>query len=305
MLTEEERRLKEAEAAKRQEAAAKELEEMDSMFNQPDMPDPIGDMKESAKPGMEEVEEVEEVENAPVEMAPEELQPEPKVEATKSGEEAKVEDEYDFDFLNNLARQAVGKSKVESQPTQVAETVTPAIPTPVHQPTFPAQVPLPTDFLTKEEVEKAIQAEDQAGAFLGLFQQVYQRAHVAAAELALTQLPTVSQPMLMQMARNVALVDNFYKENSDLDKARDFVQYCAMQVEAKHPDYGYEKVLAEAAKLARTRMPLLQKARAAEARQPAQKAAFATQSGSKSKKVGQTELSALEKELAEMPNHPY
>lgn len=314
-ITEEERATRETERQAREQAAMDELVEMDKAFEQPTMESPIDAMREPVAP--ESPTDLPPTEEPPVEPAPTPAPTEPSVEPTAPVEpteptEPAPTDEYDFEFLNELARNAVLRERGTATPPATAPTE-PSVQAPQAQ--APAAVPTPQqyvrpvetppDLITAEELSTAINSEDQAGALLPLFQRVYQRAVVAATEMALTQLPTVSGPMMAQIATNIAIRDKFYKDNPDLDKARDFVQYCAMQVETKHPDWQTVQVLDEAAKLARSRMPALQRAKQAAAAQPTP--SFATQqSGGKAKRPGQTQqLSALEKELADMPDTPY
>lgn len=240
------------------------------------------------------------------EAGPDDLIEEVKREAEKAEAEAKEKpaeetpsDEYDFTaFINEMARQALGKAPVAPTPVP---TPTPPVAPPVEAPPI-VQTPavpidtLPSDLLTVEEMDQAFNSPQK---MVELFQKVYMRAKVDAIQQSLTMLPNVIRPALAQETALHEMVSTFYKENPELNEYRDFVQYCATQVENAHPDWSPKQVMSETAKVAKGRLPSL---REAHQRERKVKPSFVDQKVS-SNKPSSKQMSRLEQELAAMPDY--
>ena len=225
------------------------------------------------------------------------VEPAPVVEAAAEVDK----DEYGLaDFVNSMAREALGKK----QPEPVAQVQPQAqIQQQVQAPVQPQQarpmVEIPADLISESDMTEAFQ---DPAKMITLITQVYARAVSDAAQIALTRLPSVMQPVMAQQADLISLAKEMYTNNPELNGYRDFVQYCAVKIEDKHPDWSAKQIMEEAAKEAKARLPQL-KAAVAQTKREASSPAFV---GNQSQKGGknspsQGRLSALEKEIAAMP----
>lgn len=292
-MTEEERLAKEQAEAERNKVVQDDINEMDDIIegkvvDLPPEEEPIegvGD-KVVAEAGVEDLIPIEE--RTPVE--------EKKVEG---------EDEYDFSFINELARQALGKPPTAPEvviPQQAAPAPAPtpqlqAQPQQVVQPRVdPGPMTIPQDLVSVDEMTQAFESPEK---MVQLFGKIYLRARADSVQQALMSLPHVVRPLVAQEAEIVDMVTGFYKENPELDKYRDFVQYCATQVESAHPDWAPRQVMAETAKVAKQRLPLLKEAAS---RQRQAKPSFVEQNQT-SNKPKSAKVSRLEQELASMPDY--
>ena len=213
-------------------------------------------------------------------------------------EEVTPEDEYDFDFINEMARNAIVR---QVQPAAVTEpTPTMATQAQLAPMATPPQT-IPTEPLaTLEEMQAAFESPQ---AFLTLLERVENRATQRAKEQSLLALPSVATQVAIQVAERAAIRQKFFQENPELAKYTDFVRYCALQVESKHPDWSEQQLAAETAKLAKSRLPELRRAQRADKPRPAlpgsgrvqQRRAGAAASG----------LSTLQKEIDEMPDRAF
>lgn len=280
----------------RQAATAAEIDEMDDViFGGKSLEEerPVAEEKPQEK-----VREEKEEREVPVEAAPEEiLEPEVVLEETPTSEEAPLDDEYDFSFINELARNTI--EKMASKPTEIpTPTPAPAKPAESAQPAAPAPVfTAPSGPLaTKEEMEEAFNSPDK---FLELLGRVYQRAVFDAQEQALQRLPSVAQQVAIQTVDRTSRVAQFYKDNPELSDYPDFVRFCALQIEAKHPDWDSQTVMKETAKLAKSRIPMIARAKRDQSARPALPGSGRVAQRRSSAQAG---LSALEREIAEMPD---
>lgn len=267
------------EAARREHEAAAmaEMDEMDNVILRGAEPAATEQVQESAP----ESEPVEEVEELPLEAAAEEV-------PTEEGIEAEApEDEYDFNFINELARNALMQ--------QAAPVATPA---PVVTAPAPAPTPAPQQIAvaTLEEMNEAFTSPEK---FIELLDKVAMRAE----ERALLRLPQVARQVSMQVIDHATAVQEFYNKNPELKQYHDFVGYCARVVEAKHPDWTNDKVAEETARVAKSQIPALRRAQQAGKARPALPGAGRTQQ--RRATAASTGLSALQKEIDEMPNSPY
>lgn len=273
----------------RQQAAEAEMAEMDTIYE-----GGFGD-EGPIRPTEEAIQDELVVEEQIVE---EPIQIESRVEEVVETpiEEPVPEDEYDFSFINDLARDAIMRQAVTQQ-QPVEQTVQTQ---PIAQ--IPPVPPVQLDGLvTLEEMTSAFESPEK---FLEVLNKVattvYQRATLDAQEQALLRLPQVARNVSMQVIDQAALVQKFYKENAELVPYKDFVRYCAMQVEAKHPDWSYEAVAEETAKIAKHRLPLLRKAQKESKQRPALPGSGRVAQRRGSPAQG---LTALERELADMPDN--
>lgn len=204
-----------------------------------------------------------------------------------------IEDEYDFSFINELARQALTGAPT----TQVASTpVTPTTP-PVQ--ITPTVATTPTDLISVEEMSAAFESPQKMVELLG---KVYQRALSDAVQRSLMELPNAVRPVIKQESDLAELAANFYKGNPELNNYRDFVQYCAVQVESKHPDWTPKQVMDETAKVAKARIPMLREAMQRQKRAPTKPSFVGDQAQRGKNKPAAAKLSALEADIASMPN---
>lgn len=207
-----------------------------------------------------------------------EEEPDKKDEDESSSEEGT---DYDLSFINELSRRAMG---LEASQKKLSEEKTSAVAT--------------------QDIEELISSEEMIEAFedpekmLSLFKRVYVKAKTDAIEHSLRSLPQVVQPVIAQQAMVMEAAQKFYRDNPDLSKYRDFVQYCAQQIESAHPDWGFEQVFAETAKIARERLPMLKTSQRARVAKPK----FAAGQKSTRNKPAKEKLSALELEIASMPD---
>jgi hypothetical protein len=290
---------KEAQQTEREREILSDIEAMDNAFNE---------QVEEVEVSSEEEARDQVVAEAGAEDLVKELQDsaETEVESTeeKSAEEAKPDDEYDFSFINELARQALGKQTEVVQPVQEQPVVQSPQAQPVAQPSPQTQLSsmvAPQDLVSLDEMRSAFESPEKMIELIG---KVYIRARADATQdavqTALMSLPNVVRPLLVQEASLAEMVKTFYVENPELDGYRDFVQYCATQVESAHPDWSPKQVMAETAKVAKGRLPALREAVQRERKQV--KPSFVDQK-STTNKPSAKQVSRLERELAAMPDY--
>jgi hypothetical protein len=286
------------EIKRREEQVIKDIEEMDSSLNLTEY-----ERKESKDEGEESKDETEKEDevfddtNTSSEDAEEtkldeeeitdkvvaEEEPEKKDKDESSSEEGT---DYDLSFINELSRRAMG---LEASQKKLSEEKTSAV---------------ATQDQVAETIEELISSKEMIEAFedpekmLSLFKRVYVKAKTDAIEHSLRSLPQVVQPVIAQQAMVMEAAQKFYRDNPDLSKYRDFVQYCAQQIESAHPDWGFEQVFAETAKIARERLPMLKTSQRARVEKPK----FAAGQKSTRNKPAKEKLSALELEIASMPD---
>lgn len=229
------------------------------------------------------------------EATPADLQTEEDVGTSDSGED---EEEYDFTFINDLAKQAIsGKpeqvSQIEKHVAKPEPTVS-ADPTPAPTPT---QV-LPKELVSIEEMEKAFESPQEMIALLG---RVVQKVREESVQEALLRLPQAVRPVIQQEASTAKLVEQFRAENPHLTKHPDFVKYCAIQIENAHPDWTAEKVMKETARVATKQLQIFKEA-AQRQKAGSEKPSFVSQKQSGRKKPSSVKLSALEQDIANMPD---
>lgn len=276
--------------AEREAATTAEISEMDDVIYHGGAPkeDPIVEEPVAEKPIVEEpVVEEPIVAEAPIETPVVETPP--------------PEDEYDFDFINEMARAAIVRNSGEV--VQPQPQVQPQAQVPVQPQQAPVvQQPAPSanileGLVTLEEMNEAFNSPE---AFLKILNKVANTAHQRAVEESLTRLPKVARQVSMQIADQAEIVRKFYADNPELVQFKDFVRYCATQVEAKHPDKDYEWIANETARLAKSRLPLLRSAKqSAPAARPALPGSGRANRGGR---VPTQQLSAMEREIAEMPD---
>jgi len=211
-------------------------------------------------------------------------------------------DEYGLaDFVNSMAREALGKKAQPVAPVQQVQTpVQPVQPQAQAQPQQrPMTVEIPADLISENDMTEAFQ---DPAKMITLITQVYARAVSDAAQIALTRLPSVMQPVMAQQADLISLAKELYTNNPELNGYRDFVQYCAVKIEDKHPDWSAKQIMQEAAKEAKARLPQLKEA-VARTKREASSPAFVGDQSQKGRKnsPSQGRMSALEKEIAAMP----
>lgn len=208
------------------------------------------------------------------------------------------DDGYDFsDFINSMARDALGKQPVV-QPVQEQ----PVAPTPAPvAPVTPQQMTLevPQDLISLDDMNEAFQDPAKMIALIG---KVYLRAASDGAQAALIRLPNAVRPVVAQEAELAKMVTTFYEKNPELSNYRDFVQYCAAKVETEHPEYSPSKVMEETAKVAVARLPMVKEAAARQKRAPAKPSFIGAQNQRGKNTPAAAKMSALDRELAEMPD---
>lgn len=275
------------EAARREHEAAAmaEMDEMDNVILHG--AEPVATEPEPAP--SPELEPGEEVEAPPLEVAAEEVPVEEGVESETPPED---EDEYDFNFINELARNAM----LQHAPLQPVA----AAPTPAAAPVAPAPVaasaPQQIAIASLEEMNEAFTSPEK---FIELLDKVAMRAE----ERALLRLPQVARQVSMQVIDHAAAVQEFYNKNPELKQYHDFVGYCARVVESKHPDWAADKVAEETARVAKSQIPALRRAQQAGKQRPALPGAGRAQQ--RRTAAANSGLSALQKEIDEMPNSAF
>lgn len=231
-------------------------------------------------------------------------EPEPtEVEApTTATTETTATDDYDFaDFINSIARDALGKKPVEVvKPVEVAPVQAPT-PVPVPVPTAMPKITLevPQDLCTIEEMNAAFQDPTK---MMELFGKIYLRAASDGAQSALMRLPDVVRPLFAQESELVTLAKEFYANNPELNRYRDYVQYCATQVEHQHPGWTPKQIFEETAKVAKAKLPMMKEAATRQKRAATKPAFVDAQSQKGTNKPSSGKMSALEAELAAMPD---
>jgi len=133
--------------------------------------------------------------------------------------------------------QSAGYQPQVVQPPQTAQ-MQPEMAPPVQQ--------LP-DFVTDQQVNEI--AEDPRK-LNGVLQQVYQAAKRDAMFEMLPVIRTINE----QQSRTDRMVNEFFTKNPDLVGVQSFVGKTCVEVQQAHPDWGIEKVLAEAAPEARRKI---------------------------------------------------
>lgn len=103
---------------------------------------------------------------------------------------------------------------------------------------------------TKELVEKIKDGTIDAGDL----DKVFYQAHLVTVEHALRILPNAVDYLMKQTMTLKKLSQEFYDKNPDLVKEKGLVAQLVEKVEADNPGLGYDKVLDQVEKLARTRM---------------------------------------------------
>jgi hypothetical protein len=222
---------------------------------------------------------------------------------TETKTELETTDDYDFvDFLNSMSRDALGKKSATTPPTPVVSTPT-TIPKPVTpQPAAVAPkmtLEVPQDLCTIDEMNAAFQ---DPAKMMELFGKIYLRAASDGAQSALMRLPDVARPLFAQEHELATLAREFYEKNPELNNYRDFVQYCATQVESKNPGWTPRQIFEETARVAKQKIPMLKEAATRQKRAAAKPAFVDAQSQKGTNKPSSGKLSALEAELAAMPD---
>ena len=313
-MTDEEKQLREENRLLMQKEVASDIELMDSIMD--GNPPPDVTVEEEDEPKVQEDESQNKVvAEAGVEDLKDDLQAAAAAEEVpvdKPVEEAKDEDEYDFSFINELARQAMGAPQsVQATQAPAAQTKEQEIP-PAVQPQAIAKVPefdptnltvqVPADLVDLKAMQEAFDSPEKMIELIG---KVYARAvadaTIMGTQRSLMSLPQVVRPLVKQEAAMVERVTNFYKENPELVGYRDFVSYCGSQVENAHPDWTPEKVFAETAILAKKRLPMLREAMGRQQKTTV-KPSFVDQKSSKTKPSA-TKVSRLQQDLDAMPDY--
>jgi hypothetical protein len=205
---------------------------------------------------------------------------------------------YDLtEFINNMAKSALGQvAPVVPQ----APAPAPVVPAPqVQSPTVASNDIQLTDLITEAEMEEAFQSPAK---MIEVITNVALKAASAGAQSALLRLPQVVKPVIAQEAELRQQAQKFWEDNKELVPYKGYVRYCATQVENTHPEYTPAQVFAETAALAKASLPLVKEA-AQRAKRAPTKPAFVDQQGQRGKNTPSAgKLSALEKELSDMPD---
>ncbi len=215
-------------------------------------------------------------------------------EGEESAEEPEQEEEDDStgeDIAEQIRRNvmefmAQGMTKLQGQAQQPASQQQPA----EQQQQAQAQQPpvAVTLDISDDELEEAITSPTK-------LKEVLTKVQAAAVEKTLRSvLPLVNETVLRQLQIKT-LVDNFYRENEDLAPYKEFVGFVANVVAGEHPDWTYDKVLAETAKIARQKLLLERESankRKTKKRSPVRKPQSARQQ--------QPQLDKLEQEILEL-----
>lgn len=263
---------------KRQAEAEAEIGQMDDII-----------FGSSSTPAEEPVVEPEPVQAVEPEPEPESvIEPEP---VQVSPEVAPVEDEYDFSFINEMARDAIARMTGQPQapapepPTPSAQTPTPA-PTPVAAP--PQPIVPPGQLVSLEEMQAAFDSPEKMVELMG---KVYAKAKQDAIQEAAQQASQAT----IQVTEAAERQRTFYEANPELKPYHDFVRYCAIQVERKHPDWNYDQVVKEVVKVAKEQLPRI--------RQPKSGPALPGSGGGSNRRGAPTpKATSLEAEIASMPD---
>jgi cobalamin biosynthesis protein CobT len=146
---------------------------------------------------------------------------------------------------------------------------------------------VPEDIDVDEIVEEPKKLND-------LLNQVYQRAIVEASkkihEKVMLTIPEIVNVHYQNLASLQAVADKFYQDNPDLNQPsiRQFVANVVTEMHSEHPDKPLPDLLSEAASEVRRRLKLMTK----------KTPAFAP--GSRGKTDRSSQISSLEKEIAEL-----
>ena len=209
------------------------------------------------------------------------------VEEPEQEEDTSGEDIAEQIRRNVMEFMAQGMAKLQSQAQQPAEQAQQGQQTQQQTQTQQPVAGVTLD-ISDDELEEAITSPTK-------LKEVLTKVQAAAVEKTLRSvLPLVNETVLRQLQIKT-LVDNFYRENEDLAPYKEFVGFVANVVAGEHPDWTYDKVLSETAKIARQKLLLEREAakkQKAKKRSPVRKPQSARQQ--------QPQLDKLEQEILEL-----
>lgn len=149
------------------------------------------------------------------------------------------------------------------------------------------------------DFDSVIESEDKFKSFLTDFaKKVQSSTH----ETILQTLPDTVSSYVNEQVTIKDQVNNFYRDNPDLENTKKYVSVTANEIASEHPDWDFSAVLDETAKKVRKSLGLKQDAKKSSS-DKGQKKSPALAKGTKGqslKKKPKQELSAMEQEIAEL-----
>ena len=268
------------------EEALKEMEMEDSGFeditgDEPVMEEPEPDVEEPTEDVVEEtdtepVEEPEQAEEEVVEVAepveePDEVEPEPEFDELAALRE---QNEALLAHVESLSGQVVGGAVS----TAVKPQEQPAAPEPTAVAATPDEV---MNFLENVSVDDLLDDPTQFNNVLNnVAKQSQQRAVQSAVQQVLRSVPELVMGYITRHSAMNRMVDDFYRENSDLANVKQTVAAVANDIHAKNPELGVDEVFKQSAAQTRKLLGLKRQAQAAAKQQP-KKPAFAKAGGAR------------------------
>jgi len=270
------------------EEALKEMEMEDSGFeditgDEPVVEEPEPDVEEPTEDVVEEAdtEPVEEPEQAEDEIAevtepveePDEVEPEPEFDELAALRE---QNEALLAHVESLSGQVVGGAVS----TAVKPQEQPAAPEPTAVAATPDEV---MNFLENVSVDDLLDDPTQFNNVLNnVAKQSQQRAVQSAVQQVLRSVPELVMGYITRHSAMNRMVDDFYRENSDLANVKQTVAAVANDIHAKNPELGVDEVFKQSAAQTRKLLGLKRQAQTAARRKPA-KPAFAKAGGARQK----------------------
>lgn len=132
------------------------------------------------------------------------------------------------------------------------------------------------------------------------FNEALNRVYDQAIRYMTSSIPELVGNLVNRQANMRQLVDDFYKENSDLVPMKNYVGYVANELQAKHPDWPYDKLLNEVSVDVRKRLNTSKRAEQAEAAAQVARPAFAKKPGTKGRSAVEKPLNELEGDISEL-----
>jgi len=178
--------------------------------------------------------------------------------------------------VESLSSQVIG-GVMQPQSVQAAEP----------KETQPAQTPAPQtptevmNFLENTSIDDLLEDPSKFNAVLNqVSQQSTSRAVQGAVQQVLRSVPELVMGYITRHSAMNRMVDDFYKENADLENVKQTVAAVANDVHAKNPGLSVEEVFKQSAERTRKLLGLKKQAKVAAQRKPA-KPAFAKAGGAR------------------------
>ena len=220
-----------------------------------------------------------------------------------------VDDELDGSELAKLQEQNAALLKhIESLSGQVIggvmhppqqQQVTPQPQPPAQQPAtqVPRQPVEPANYLGDLTIDDILEDPAKFNLVLGnVAQQSQQHAQQQAVQQVLKSVPELVMGYITRHSAMNRMVDDFYKENPDLNSVKQTVAAVANDIHAKNPGLGVEDVFKQSAEATRKLVGIKQQAAATTRRRP-KKPAFAKTGGARKPAP---KVSAMQSELDDL-----